>query len=222
MEDTKRFSILEYTNYIIIVVACLIAAVVPPFLGTVTGIGLCFPTTTAGWIVWGILQLCNCTANCLLLYAFTSQGKDDAKTHPSYKKAIELLRLNKISKETLLMSPQEWEHKVWRKKAIWMFIGTLVGGIALTQAVLSFDALRFIVQLITLTFGIVFGLFQMKATKEMYTDHYLEYAEQQVRIKKEEELAATTTNYLEITTTSTVERTRQIPLTEENSNVQTQ
>lgn len=217
MDDTKKFNILDYTNYIVVVVACLIMALVPPFLGSVAGIGLAFPTTIAGWIVWSVLQVCNCVANCLMLYAFTAQGKDLARTHPSYIKAVELLRVNKIAKEKVLCSPQEWEREVWKKKMVWMAIGTLVGGIALTQAVLAFDALRFITQLITITFGILFGLFQMKTTTEKYTDYYLEYAEQQVRIKKEEELEATTTNYLEITTTSTVERTREIPITEETT-----
>lgn len=69
----------------------------------------------------------------------------------------------------------------------------------------------------------------MKQTEYKYTDYYLEYAEQQVRLKEEEEekarkakeeLEATTTHYLEVTTTSTVERTREIPIKEEtNENV---
>ena len=226
MNETKvRFS--DYINYIIVVVAGLIAGIVPPFLGTVAGLGLCFPTTTAGWIVWAILQVCNAVANCLIFYALTAQGKDNAKKMPAYISAVELLRINKIGKEVRLISPQEWEANGWKKKMAWMAISTLVGGVALTQAVLTFDALRFIIQLISITFAILFGLFHMKQTEYKYTDYYLEYAEQQVRLKNEaeeetrkaeEELNATTTHYLEITTTSTVERTREIPIKEETTN----
>lgn len=215
--DGNKIKLTDYVNYIIIVIACIIMGILPPLLGTVAGLGLAFPTTVAGWIVWSILQVANSVANCLMFYAFTKQGKDNVKNHPSYLEAVRLLRVNKIFKIVVLISPQEWEKKGWRQKIIWMFVGTLVGGIALTQAVLAFDVVRFITQLITIIFGLLFGLFQMKKTEEMYSDYYLEYAEQQVRLKQEEELAATTTNYLEITTTSTVERTREIPITEETT-----
>lgn len=225
--NEAKVRLTDYINYIIVVIAGLIAGVVPPFLGTVVGLGLCFPTTTAGWIVWSILQICNAVANCLIFYALTAQGKDNAKKMPTYQKAIDLLRVNKIGKEVRLISPQEWEANGWKKKMAWMAISTLVGGVALTQAVLTFDALRFIIQLISITFAILFGLFHMKQTEYKYTDYYLEYAEQQVRLKEEAEEEArlakeeedhTTTHYLEITTTSTVERTREIPIKEETTN----
>lgn len=52
---------------------------------------------------------------------------------------------------------------------------------------------------------------------------YLAYAKYMVQEKEKEEEAAQTTNYLEITTTSTIERTREIPIKEEtNHNVSTQ
>ena len=218
MADINKPKLSEYTNYIIITAACILMGFVPPMLGAVMGLGLNLPTTVAGWIVWTVLQVCNSVANCLMFYAFTAQGKDNIKQHPSYIKATELLRVNKIYKEISLISPQEWERKGWFKKMAWMAVGTLLGGIALTQAVMAFDVVRFFTQIITIVFGILFGLFQMKKTEEMYSDYYLEYAEQQVRIKKDEELEAQTTDYLEITTTSTIERTRQIPL-KENENV---
>lgn len=225
MNDTYDFKISKYIYVVIIIVSLIIGGLIPPLLGTVAGLGLSFPTTAAGWIVWGILQVCNMIANCLMFYAFTAQGKENIKKHPSHIAAKELLRINNIHKEEILISPQEWEKRSWMKKMALMGAGTLLGGVALTQAVIAFDVIRFIVQVITLTIGLLFGLIQMKAIEEKYTDYYLEYAEQQVRIKKEEEIAAQTTDYLEITTTSVIERTREIPIneTEEtNNNVSTQ
>lgn len=219
MESKVRFT--DYINYIIVSIVAIIAGVVPPFLGSVVGLGLCFPTTVAGWVVWAVVHVCNAVSNCLIFYALTEQGKDNAKKMENYGKAIELLRLNKIGKEQRLISPQEWEANGWKKKMAWMAISTLVGGVALTQAVLTFDALRFIVQLVSITFALLFGLFHMKHTEYRYTDYYLEYAEQEVRLKEEEleaakqaELESQTTAYLEITTTTTVERTREIPIKE--------
>ena len=219
MESKVRFT--DYINYIIVSIAALIAGVIPPFLGSVAGLGLCFPTTVAGWVVWAVLQVCNAVANCLIFYALTAQGKDNAKKMENYTKAVELLRLNKIGKEERLISPQEWEARGWKKKMAWMAVSTLVGGVALTQAVLTFDALRFIIQLVSITFAVLFGLFHMKQTEYRFSDYYLEYAEQEVRLKEEEaeaakqaELEAQTTAYLEITTTTTVERTREIPIKE--------
>lgn len=209
--------ITKYSNYIIIIVASIIAGFIPPMIGSIAGLAIVFPTTAAGWMLWSVIQICSAIANCLIFYAFISQGKDNVKDHPSYIKARELLRIHGIGKDVILVSPQEWERGEWRTKVIWLFIGTLLGGIALTQAILAFDVVRFICQLFAITFAILFGLIEMKKTEEMYSDYYLEYAEQQVSIKKEEELAAQTTNYLEITTTSTVERTREIPIKENSS-----
>lgn len=204
--------ITKYTNYIIIIVATLIAGIVPPMIGSVAGLAIAFPTTVSGWLVWSVIQICSAIANCLIFYAFLNQGKDNVKDHPSYLKARELLRINGIGKETLLISPQQWERGEWRSRVIWLFIGTLLGGIALTQAILAFDVVRFICQIFAVAFAILFGLLEMKKAEEKYSDYYLEYAEQQVAIKKQEEEDAQTTNYLEITTTSTVERTREIPI----------
>lgn len=204
-------------NYIIITVACLILAFVPPMIGSIAGVGLALPTTASGWVIWSILQACSTIANCLLFYAFTAQGEDNVKTHPSHLKAIELLRVNKIYNETVLISPQEWRRKGWGKKIAWMAAGTLLGGVALTQAMIAFDLIRFITQILLMTFGLIFGAVQMKKTEYIFSDYYLEYAEQQVRKKKEEEIAAQTTNYLEITTTSTVERTREVPISEDRA-----
>lgn len=219
MED---FKLTKYIYVIIIVLSLIIGGFIPPLLGTVAGLGLSFPTTVAGWIVWGILQGCNVVSNCLMFYAFNSQGKENIRKHPTYLKAVELLRINNITKQEILISPQEWEKRSWIKKMCFMAVGTLFGGVALTQAVIAFDVLRFIVQIITLTIGLIFGLVQMKTIEDKYTDYYLEYAEQEVRIKKEEELTAQTKDYLEITTTSIIERTREIPKEENIENVSTQ
>ena len=204
--------ITKYTNYIIIIVATIIAGIIPPMIGSIAGLAIAFPTTLSGWLVWSVIQICSAIANCLIFYAFLSQGKDNVKDHPSYLKARELLRVNGIGKDVLLISPQEWERGEWRTKMIWLFIGTLLGGIALTQAILAFDVVRFICQIFAVAFAILFGLIEMKKAEEKYSDYYLEYAEQQVALKKQEEEDAQTTNYLEITTTSTVERTREIPI----------
>jgi hypothetical protein len=216
--DEKKFDIGDYIYYIIIVIACVVAGVVPPLIGSIAGLGLAFPTTVAGWIIWSILQVINAVSGCMILYAFGAQGKDNVKDHPSHLEALRLLRLHKIEDEKLLISPQEWERQVWKKKAIWLGIGLLVGGVALTNAVLAFDVVRFLVQCLTIVMSVSFGLLHMKSTEHMYSVYYLEYAEQRVRIKTEEEINAQTTNYLEITTTSTVERTREIPIKENNNN----
>lgn len=187
MDNRKKSKLSEWTNYIIITAACLLMGFVPPMIGAVVGFGLLLPTTTAGWIIWTVLQVSNAIANCLMFYAFTAQGKDNIKTHPSFIKATEILRSNEVYKENILMSPQEWEHRGWGKKMAWMAICTILGSTALTQAVVAFDVIRFITQIITIIFGLLFGLIQMKKTEEMYSDYYLEYAEQQARIKKEQE-----------------------------------
>lgn len=188
MDDNKeKIKISDYTNYIIIGIACLIMGLIPPLLGTVTGLGIHFPTTSAGWLVWAVLHASNTISNCLIYYAFTTQGKENAKNTTSYNKAITLLSENNVFKEKILISPQEWEKRGWSKKILWLVIGTFASSVALTQAVLAFDVVRFISQIVILTFGLLFGLVQMKKTEEKYSSYYLEYAEQRVRLKKDED-----------------------------------
>ena len=181
MQDNFKFS--DHISTILIFLGSFGLLCFSPFLGSFVGLAVVFPTTVVGWALFLTLNISSALFNSLIFYAFLRKGKELAYKTEEYKKARELLRLWNIHPEDILISPQDWEKGEWKKKAIWIAIGTLLGGIALTQAVLSFDIVRFISQALVLLMGLVFGALEQELAKEKYSIYYLEYAEQQVRFR---------------------------------------
>ena len=70
-----------------------------------------------------------------------------------------------------------------------IFLGTLLGGFALTQAILTYDYVRMLAYLFTIIFGVIFGIYEMKKYEEYLTDEYLKSALYYQRKKAEEEMA---------------------------------
>lgn len=204
----------RYLYYALIFVLSLITLFALPMLGSEVGLAFDLPTTIAGWIVWTISNIAAAILNVLMFHSFIKQGKLNILDHPNYIAANELLRINNIGKVEVPLSPKQWHGKQYRNKGISLFIFTLLGTVAFGQAILTFNTVKFISQIIVLLCGLVFGFMEMKAVEEYWTTEYLEWAKLTVREKEEAEIAAQTTNYLEITTTSTIERTREIPIKE--------
>lgn len=209
------FDFRKSRNYLIMIITSIVMLLFPPFMGSIAGLGWAFPTTPAGWIVWAILNISSAIFNCLLFYAFIEQGKDNVKEDPKQLAAIDMLKVNNIVEEKILLSPQQIEAREWKTKAVWIAVGTLLGTIALTQAILQFDAIRLISQILALTVGLIFGILEQKKIEWTYTDHYLAYAEQQVRFKQEAEAKTNITEYIEETSITTIQKTRELPLEKE-------
>lgn len=215
METTSSFN--KYLYYGIIVVVSLIMLFFLPMLGSEVGLTFIIPNTVAGWIVWTLCNLASAGLNLLLFHAFIKQGKLNILAHPNYVEANNLLNIHKISRFIIPLSPAAWHSREYRKKGVWLAIGTLIGVIGLSNAFLVFNWVRFLTQLFSLVFAIIFGFMEMKSVEEYWTIEYLEYAKYTVHQKEEEELANQTTNYTEITETTITERTREIPI-KENTN----
>ena len=72
-------------------------------------------------------------------------------------------------------------------KGVSIAIGTLLAGFALTQAILTYDYVRMLSYLFTITFGVIFGILEMKKWEEYYTGEFYDYALYYQKIKEEEE-----------------------------------
>lgn len=210
--SSKRAWWNQYMYYGLICLISLITLFLVPMLGSEAGLEWQVPNTPVGWIVWIISNICTSILNVLLFHGFIKQAKVNILDDPNYLEAVRLLQVHEIETVSLPLSPKVWHSKQYRNKGLWLFIGTLAGTIGLSQAILQFDGVKFLSQVITLAIGLIFGVLQMKTTEEYWTVEYLAYAKMKVQEKEALEEKAQTTSYIEQTSITTIERTREIPL----------
>lgn len=208
----------KYLYYGVIVIVSLVVLFFFPMLGSEVGLAWNLPNTAAGWIIWSLGNLASAGLNLLIFHAFVKQGKVNILFHPSYLAAEQLLCTHKITSAAIPLSPQILLSREYHKKGVSLVIFTLIGTIGLSNALLTFNAVRFLTQLISLVVALIFGVIEMKTVEEIWTIKYLTYAEYQVQEKTLKETAAAealaqqqTTHFQEITEVTIREVTREIP-----------
>ena len=174
----------QYFWYGLIFILSLISLFFLPMLGTEIGLAWTLPNTSIGWIVWTISNLTASVLNVLMFHSFIKQGKLNILEHPSYQEATNLLKENQIGKIENPRSPQVWAKKQYTNKGVSLALFTFLGTISFGHAILTFNLVKFLAQLITLLFGLIFGFMQMKSTEEYWTIEYLEYAKFAIKEKK--------------------------------------
>ena len=179
MEREKNWT--QYLYYGIIFVVSIVSLIFLPMVGSEIDMGFNFPTTVAGWIVYVISQLIVAIINVLIFHSFICQAKINVKDNPNYKKAVEILRNNK-NKTYIPRSLSEFNKREYLTKGISIFLSSIMAVFAIGQAILTYDYMKLLTYLFTITMGIIFGIIEMKKYEEYYTSEYLEYA-----IMKQEE-----------------------------------
>lgn len=166
-----------YTYYIIIGVVSLIALVFLPMIGSTADMGFNIPDTTVGWIVWVVVRIIVAALNMLIFYCFMEQAKVNVKDDPNYKEALKVLAdaIND-KREKLPRSPEKWQLQQYSRKGVLVFAATLLGTVALTQAILAFDWVTMLTYLFTIIMGIIFGVVQMKSAESYWTEEFVRYA----------------------------------------------
>lgn len=172
----------QWLYYFIIGIISFISLTFLPMIGSEVGLGWNIPNTTVGWIVWVAIKLIVSILNVLIFHCFMCQAKLNIKDNPKYKEAREILQQMR-EKEVLPRSPRKWNVEQYGKKGTTIFIGTALGTVALTQAILSFDYVSMLTYLFTIVLGLILGILQMRNAEEYWTSEYWEYA--QMRKKSE-------------------------------------
>lgn len=184
MEPTAKWK--QYLYYILIGIISFISLVFLPMFGSEVGMAFTFPTTAAGWIVFIITQLLMAIVNVLIFHSFICQAKINIKDDPKYNEAKSILQLY-ILKSYVPRSLAQFSRREYGMKGVSIAIGTLFAGFALTQAILTYDYVRMLSYLFTITFGVIFGILEMKKWEEYYTGEFYDYALYYQK-KKEEEI----------------------------------
>lgn len=59
---------------------------------------------------------------------------------------------------------------------ITIFLTSILSAFSLSQAVLTFDVTTFLSYAVTVTFGVIFGVFEMQKYEDYYSNEFLDYA----------------------------------------------
>lgn len=172
--ENKKFVDL-YLYYILIGVLSFVALVFLPFFGSEVGMEAHFPNTWIGWIVYIVQQALMAIINILIFHSFICQAYINVKDNENYIKARDIFH-SLDDKEYIPMTLQQFNKREYGRKGATIFLGTLLGGFALTQAILSYDYVRMLAYLFTIILGIFFGIYEMKKYEEYLTYEYLQSA----------------------------------------------
>lgn len=172
----------QYLYYCLIAIVSLVVLFFLPMLGSEVGLAWKVPTTPVGWIVWVMTNLFSAGLNLLIFHAFIKQAKLNISDDKRYLEAKDILQKklerdyqNGCNTETPL-SPKDWFSREYRRKGVSLAIFTLLGMIGLSNAILTFDPIRFFTQLVSLVIAIIFGVIEMKVVEEYWTNGFHDYA----------------------------------------------
>lgn len=174
--------------YFLIAVASFAALTFLPLLGTGSDVSARWdlPTSRRAWVVFITLRSIISFLNVFIYASFINQGKLNVKDNENYKKANDLLKVIKKGRGYVPRSPLKFNAKQYGWKGVTVFGSTAFAMVALDQALLNFSYKALIVYASTVAMAIFFGIFEMKKVEIYWTEEYLDYAERESALLKEE------------------------------------
>ena len=165
----------DYLYYFMIAVVSLCAMFVIPCFGSTVGMEWNFPNSVVGWIVFITSKLTVAIVNILIFHGFIKQSRINIRDNPAYLEAMQIL--NDVGRKTYTpRSLAEINKKEYGHKMITIFISSMFSAFSFSQAILTFDITSLISYSITVLFGIIFGLLEMKKYEDYYTHEFVDYA----------------------------------------------
>lgn len=180
-------------NYWMIGILSLILTVLLPMAGSsVAGLGWNFPNTAAGWAVYVSVKLAATGLNLMIFHHFVLQAKVNIQDDERFIRAEKLLQPHQVEGDPI--SPQDFFRKQYLNKGFTLTLTTLLSTVCITQAILTFDYVSFIVHIVAAVIAVIFGMDIMRKDEEFWVRDYPKYAEwyvsQQEKKKNEETMAS--------------------------------
>ena len=166
----------QYEYYVIIGVISLIALLFLPMIGSEAGLQWKIPNTSVGWIVYVTSKLIVALVNILIFHCFIQQAKINASKSTKYQEAITILTTSIKANRMSPRSPETYLSNVYSKKGVTIFATSILSSVGLTQAVLTFDVVSMLTYLVTIIFGVIFGILQMNDAEQYWTEEFYLYA----------------------------------------------
>ena len=206
MQERSEFAekLRQNLYYCLIAISSFIALTFLPLLGTGSEVDPRWdlPQSRKAWMVFITLRLIISFLNVFIYASFINQGKLNVTNDENYKKANELLKKVKKHKGYKPRSPMRFNIKEYGWKGVTVFASTGAALVALEQALLNFSYKALLIYASTVAMAIFFGIFEMKKVEIYWTVEYLDYAEREVAMLKEEEQDGRESAVSESTTTS--------------------
>lgn len=162
---------------IIALIAIIVSFVVPLLSGCLKGdIGMNFPTTAEGWILYLSINGGTTAGNVALFILFKQQAKINCKNDPNYLKANEILKKHREEKEFIPRSPKSMNKQEYISKLTCIIIFSMMSFITISSLVISFDLITFISCVLSTVVSLIFGWVTMLKNEDYWTGEYLEYA----------------------------------------------
>lgn len=175
-----RSTINDYAYYAIIVIISMLVMFIPPLLiGSLHGdIGLFFPTTVAGWILWGLINGSTAVGNVSILVLFKLQAKKNCRNNENFQKANKILE--ECIREKMVFiprSPRAMDAKEYVSKGIAIAFGSVASFVAISSIILAFDMVTLISTVLSVTMSLCVSWATMVKNEEYWCNEYLLYAE---------------------------------------------
>lgn len=175
-----RKTINDSAYFIIIGLISLLAVFIPPlFMGCLSSdIGLAFPKSLEGWILYIIMNASTAIANISLLVLFKLQAKKNARKDPNYIRANEILNKLAGTKEIWIpRSPAKMNAGDYTRKILAIVVSTVTASITLTSLILSFDWMTLLSCLVSIIITLCISWITMINNEIYWTEEYILYAE---------------------------------------------
>lgn len=168
----------DVSIYLIIgIISILVVFLVPLLTGCLKGdIGINFPNTLEGWILYCSINGGTTAGNIALFVLFKTQAKINVKDDGNFKKANEILRKHREEKEFVPRSPKAMNAKEYISKISCIAVFSIMSFITISSLVISFDFITFLSCLTSTIVALIFGWVAMIKNEEYWTSEYLEYA----------------------------------------------
>ena len=189
VEDRRKAGekIKDVAFYLIIgIVSIVVLTVVPLLSGCIEGdFRMNFPQTTEGWILYWTMNGATTLSNLAIFILFKLQAKTNAKKHPNYIRARELLSKANGKKGFVPRSPKAMDAKDYTTKGLAIIAGSLWSFVAISSLIISFNFITLISVGVSTLMSIIFGWVTMLKNEVYWTDEYLLYAEYIIEKEKE-------------------------------------
>lgn len=182
VEDRKeiRTKLNDSAYFIIIGLISMLTVALPPlFMGCLSSdIGLAFPKTAAGWILWSVLNVSTAIANICILVLFKLQAKKNSRNDENFKRANEILNKLAGQKEVFIpRSPARMNATDYSRKIVCITVSTLTSSVVLTSLILSFDWMTLLSCLVSIIVTLCISWVTMLNNEIYWTEEYILYAE---------------------------------------------